>query len=130
MIRTINISYPIKETDQGGVFKGTTTTEQAIRSDLFALLTLREGQRPMQSRMFSPIYRFLFEPMDEISKDQLTTQIKDKVKEFIPQIEVNKIIYNDIPERNLLNIRLNYTIIDFFNVEQILILNFPVEFQN
>ena len=77
MAKTIGKAFPIKDTEEGGVFKGTKTTDGSLRSDLIALLTLRRGQRPMQSRMFSPIFDYIFEPLDEISQNELEIKIKD-----------------------------------------------------
>lgn len=126
MIKGIGISFPFKETEEGGVFKTSKTTDEALRSDLIALLTLKRGQRPMQSRMFSPIFDYIFEPLDKISQDELNTKIKDKIKEFIPQIEVKKIAYNQVPEENLLGIKIVYVIKNFFDIEQVIDLNFPM----
>jgi phage baseplate assembly protein W len=127
MSKTIGIAFPIKDTQDGGVFRGTTTTDQTLRSDLIALLTLRRGQRPMQSRMFSPIFDYIFEPLDQISQSELETKIKEKVKEFIPQVEVSKVLYNPQPESNLLGIKIYYKIRDFFGQDESIELNIPTE---
>lgn len=126
MIKTVGIRFPIKKTEEGGVFLGSKTTDQALKSDLIALLTLRKGQRPMQSRMYSPIYDYLHEPLDEITTDELNTKIKEKIQEFIPQIRVNKLVFNRLEEQNLLSIKIVYTIETFFDVQETLTLNFPV----
>ncbi len=127
MLKTIGISFPIKDTQEGGVFKGTKTTEQALRSDLIALLTLRRGQRPMQSRMFSPIFDYIHEPLDKISQDELESKIKSKVKEFIPQIELSKVLFTPKEEQNLLGIKIFYKINDFFGPDETIELNIPTE---
>ncbi len=128
MAKTINILFPIQTAIDGNVFKGTTTTDEALRSDLIALLTLKRGQRPMQSRMFSPIYDYLHEPMDEITQNELESKIKSKIKEFIPQLEVVKVKYTPQPDNNLLGVKIIYKIIDFFGPEQSITLNIPTQF--
>jgi phage baseplate assembly protein W len=127
MAKTIGIAFPIKDTQEGGVFRGTKTTDQTLRSDLIALLTLKRGQRPMQSRMFSPIFDYIFEPLDQISQSELETKIKDKVKEFIPQVDISKVLYNPQPESNLLGIKIFYKIKDFFGPDESIELNIPTE---
>lgn len=82
----------------------------------------------MQSRMYSPIYDYLFEPLDEITKDELNQKIKEKVKEFIPQVEIKKIVFTQKEQENLLMIKIIYTIIDFFNLEETLTLAIPTQF--
>ncbi len=126
-MKTIGILFPIKETQEGGVFQGSKSTEQAIYSDMVALLTLRKGQRPMQSKMFSPIYDYVFEPLDAITENELNKKIKEKINEFIPQVEVKKIKFTPKESENLLNIKIIYTIIDFFEIEQTLTLEIPTQ---
>jgi hypothetical protein len=45
MARGVNIRFPFREDNTGGVFETTKTTDSAIRSDLISLLTTRRGQR-------------------------------------------------------------------------------------
>ena len=123
----INIKFPFENTTEGGVFAMNKTTSDALRDDLLALLTLRRGQRPMQSRMYSPIYDYIFEPMDESIESELTDEIKDKVGEFIPQVEISKIIYNRKENENLLEINIKFTIAELFGAEQNIVLNIPID---
>lgn len=125
-MKTINILFPIKDTDSGDVFQGTTNTSAAVRSNLIALLTLKRGQRPMQSRMFSPIFDHIFEPLDEITQNELETEIKQKVNEFIPEVDIKKISYTNDLENNLLNIKITYSIKDFLNTNEQIELNIPL----
>lgn len=125
-MKTINILFPIKDTDSGDVFQGTTNTSVAVRSNLIALLTLKRGQRPMQSRMFSPIFDHIFEPLDEITQNELETEIKQKVNEFIPEVDIKKISYTNDLENNLLNIKITYSIKDFLNTIEQIELNIPL----
>jgi phage baseplate assembly protein W len=127
-MKSIGILFPIKETEEGGVFKTSKSTDSAIRSDLIALLTLRKGQRVMQSRMYSPIYDYLFEPLDQITTDQLNIKIREKVQEFIPQVEIRKINFTNQENQNLLSIEIVYVIIDFFDIEETLTIQIPRQF--
>lgn len=122
-MRTLGILFPMHESPDGGIFKASLSTQDALRSDLIALLTLRRGQRVMQSRMFSPIYDYILEPMDSIMQTELKRKIKEKVNEFIPQIEIKEIKLTPVPEEHVLGIRIVYTIIDFFDLEETIELN-------
>lgn len=123
----INIRFPFEETQDGGVFSLNTTTENALRDDLIALLTLRRGQRPMRSSMFSPIYDYIEEPMDEIIQRRLDADIRKKVGEFIPQIEIRNIKFTPKPDDNLLGISIRFKISNLFGTEQTVELNIPTE---
>lgn len=129
MATSINIKFPFKDTYDGGVFESSITSEVAYQSDLISLLTTKKGQRVMRSKLYSPIYDYLMEPLDDISQQELRRDIDAKVKEFIPQIEIKKIKFDPDYENNLLGIKIIYIIIDFFSIEKTLDLSFPTEIQ-
>jgi phage baseplate assembly protein W len=125
--RGINIKLPFEETQNGGVFALNTTTETALRDDLISLLTTKRGQRVMRNNLFSPIFDYIGEPMDEITSNRLDHDIREKVSEFIPQIEIKKILFNPKPEENLLGIKIVFSIAELFGTEQVVELNIPTE---
>jgi len=129
MAKTINIRFPFKETFDGGVFEGTITSEAAYQSDLISLLTTRRGQRVMRSKLYSPIYDYLFEPLDDIAQQELRRDIDGKVREYIPQIEIKKIRFTPDYDNNSLGIKIIYIIKEFFSIEKSLELTFPTEIQ-
>lgn len=129
MSKTINIRFPFKETADGGVFAGTITSEVAYQSDLISLLTTKRGQRVMRSKLYSPIYDYLFEPLDDVAEQELRRDIDSKVKEYIPQIEVKKIKFNPDYNNNTLGIKIIYIIKEFFSIEKTLELSFPTVIQ-
>jgi phage baseplate assembly protein W len=122
---SINIRFPFKDTNRGGVFDVNKTTPNALKDDLISLLTTKRGQRPMRSRLFSPIYDYIMEPMDEISKKELQIDIEEKVQEFIPQITITKINYSEDFENNILTIEIVFRIDTSFGIEEKVILNVP-----
>lgn len=129
MAKTINIRFPFKETYDGGVFATTITSEAAYQSDLISLLTTKRGQRLMRSNLYSPIYDYLMEPLDDITQQELRRDIDAKIKQYIPQLEVKKIKFNPDYANNLLGIKIIYIIKDYFSIEKTLELSFPTEIQ-
>lgn len=126
-IRGINIQFPFQETQDGGVFALNSTTENALRDDLVALLTLKRGQRPMRNAMFSPIFDYLGEPLDETTQRLLDSDIREKVALYIPQIVIKNIKFTPKPEDNLLGIKIVFTITELFGAEMVVELNVPTE---
>lgn len=111
-MKSLGINFPFKETSNGGVIGYTQTDSEAIKANLTAFVTLKRGQRVMRSSLYSPIYDYIMEPWDSISEDGLSNDLKEKIKEFFPEIVVNKINF-DIDEReSLLKILIYYTIVD------------------
>ncbi len=129
MARSINIRFPIKESFDGGVFESTQTSEMAWQSDLISFLTTKKGQRPMRSDLYSPIYDYIMEPLDDITEQELKRDIDVKVRKFIPQIEIKKVILTPIPEQNALKLKIIYLIKDYFNIEKSIELIYPTSYQ-
>ena len=129
MANSINIKFPFKDTGNGGIFDTNQTTEEAIKADLISLLTTRRGQRPMRSRLFSPIYDYIMEPLDDFTKSELKKDIEEKVAEFIPQITITTILFTEQEENNLLTIEIVFKIENFFGVLDSVTLNIPRNFQ-
>lgn len=127
MARSINIRFPFRDSLDGGVFETSKTSEVAYQSDLISLLTTKRGQRVMRSELYSPIYDYLMDPLDDISMSELKRDIEDKVRKFIPQVQVKKVKTTPNYESNSLEIKIYYTIKDYFNIEKTLNLNFPLQ---
>jgi phage baseplate assembly protein W len=125
--KSINIKFPFTRTESGGVFGSNTTTEAAITSDLIAFLTLRRGSRPMQPNLYSPVFDFLFESLDEIMQSRLREDIIQKVAEFFPNIEIKNIKFTPKPDLNLLSIKIVFGILQNFGAEQTIELNIPID---
>ena len=107
---SIGIKFPFKETDQGGVFMYTKTSEEAIRTNLISLLTTKRKQRVMNNNLYSPLYDQLFEQWDEIAQDKLDTELQNVISSYIPEITVQKINFNFEEIDNLLTVKIIYTI--------------------
>lgn len=127
MARSINIRFPFRDSLDGGVFETSKTSEVAYQSDLISLLTTKRGQRVMRSELYSPIYDYLMDPLDDISMSELKRDIEDKVRKFIPQVQVKKVKTTPNYDSNSLEIKIYYTIKDYFNIEKTLNLNFPLQ---
>tara|TARA_B100000900_G_scaffold407354_2_gene419918 strand:- start:144 stop:527 length:384 start_codon:yes stop_codon:yes gene_type:complete len=123
MDNSINIKFPFKETNVGGIFDTNKTTDTAVKSDLISLLTTRRGQRPMRSSLYSPIYDYIMEPLDDFVKSELKREIEEKVSEFLPQITITAIIFKE--EENLLKIDITFRIDTFFEFSDRITLNIP-----
>jgi hypothetical protein len=77
--------------------------------------------------MYSPIFDFIEEPMDEVMQRRLDSEIRKKVGEFIPQIDIRAIKFTPKPEDNLLGISIRFKIFELFGTEQVVELNVPTE---
>lgn len=127
MLKGINFKLPFTESIEGGVFDVNKLTSQALTDDLLSLLTTRKGNRVMRSNIYSPIYDYINEPIDDITIDNLQRDISIKINEFLPQIEVFEIRITPFEDENTLQIKILFTVKNYFNVKQSLVLNFALE---
>ena len=72
---------------------------QAIREAVFNLLSTQKGSVPMHPERGIDLDRLLFEPIDDITTELISTEIRDGLKTFekrIYDIEVNIVPSEDI----------------------------------
>ncbi len=123
----INIQFPFSESTDGGVFGTNKTTQKAIRDNLLAFLTLRKGQRPMNNRLYSPLFDFIFQQFDDISEDELREALTEKLSIYFPEITLEEVRISFVEETNLVKITLIYSINDLGGVSDNVTVNIPVE---
>lgn len=111
-MKSLGIQFPFTETYDGGIIGYTTIDTEAIKANLTAFLTLKKGQRPMNNSLYSPLYDYIMEAWDEISESSLTSELKEKLLEFFPEIEVQNISFTFEEESNFLHLKLSYYILD------------------
>lgn len=117
MANSISIKFPFARTYEGGVFETTKNTDQAIRSDLISLLTTKRGQRVMRPNLYSPIFDYIMEPWDDISEQNLNTDLEEKIEEFLGGlIELRGIRYDLQDDGSTLRIEVVYSIIQLGGV--------------
>lgn len=108
----IGIKFPFQESFDGGVFRYTRTTPEAVRTNLIALLTMKRKQRPMHNNLYSPLWDYVFEPWDEISADRLKTALFEKIATFLPEVSTDDIIFSFDETTNVLTTKIVYSIVE------------------
>jgi len=111
-MKSLGINFPFAETNNGGVIGYTELSADAVKANLTAFLTLKKGQRVMNNSLYSPLYDYIMEVWDEMSETSLTIDLKQKLTEFFPEIEVKKILFVFDEEQHLLHLTLYYTLTD------------------
>jgi phage baseplate assembly protein W len=106
----IGIRFPFQESFEGGVFRYTKTTPEAIRTNLISLLTTKKKQRVMNNNLYSPLYDQIFEVWDEISEDKLKTELTSKINTYIPEITLEDLVFIFDEFSNVLTVKVVYGI--------------------
>lgn len=92
MAKAINIKFPLEDDIEKNIlFKQNFVTKDALVSNLLLLLLTEEGERFYMPDYGINLKKYVFEPKDEITESEITEEIKDRVKRFIPELTITRI---------------------------------------
>jgi len=91
MAITYGIYYPFRVSDKGDFLRMTKTPQEEVRSNLIHLLLTRKGTRYYLPDFGTRIYEFIFEQNDNITFDLLEEDIRESIKRYIPNLDINSI---------------------------------------
>lgn len=86
-IKAINIDYPIGKGNTG-FFKQTFDTLSAVKSKINVLLRTIEGERPFNPNFGLGMHKYLFEPLTLELNSLIEGKIRDKIEQYIPEVEI------------------------------------------
>jgi len=86
-IKAINIDYPIGKGNTG-FFKQTFDTLSAVKSKINVLLRTMEGERPFNPNFGLGMHKYLFEPLTLELNSLIEGKIRDKIEQYIPEVEI------------------------------------------
>jgi phage baseplate assembly protein W len=85
------IDYPFRDSAVGEYVATTTTLEREVRADLIHLLLTRKGSRYFLPDFGTRLYEFIFEQNDSVSHAQIEDEIREGVRKYIPNLDINSI---------------------------------------
>jgi uncharacterized protein len=110
--RYINIDFPFKDSKKGFYFELNQTDRDAIRADLLHLLLTNKGDRLYLPDFGSDLRKFIFEPNDSITHDDIKKSLNDSISRYIPNLIVNSINFRNDTIEELIIVELTYTVTD------------------
>ena len=121
----INIDLPFKDSPQGFLLNLNSDTQRAVKADLMHLLLTRKGQRLYNPNFGTDLIKFIFEPNDRITLDNLKSEISASVKKYLPNLQINTLDINQSPNNQYLaTVTLTYTITEgVFAMDDLVIIN-------
>ena len=88
----VGIDFPTAIVPDGdGFFKGTKTTEDAIKSNIRLLLLTQRGERVMQPNLGLNLRRFLFEQITENTVVEIENDIVEGFNFWMPFVQIRDI---------------------------------------
>lgn len=113
MSKNINIKFPFQDSQKGYYLDLSVTSKDAIKADLMHLILTRKGTRYYKPDFGTNLLKFIFEPNDFISQSTINQDIRDTIKKYLPNLQVDNIKINKSKTDNhLANVIIEYTITD------------------
>lgn len=123
MTNFLGIRFPFANSKDGFYFDLTKTTKESVKSNLLHLLTTRKGNRLYKPDFGSNLYQYIFQPMDDITFNQIQNEITSAVKLNIQGINIDSVEMSS--EDHTINLMINYSYNDgLFLVKDILDVKF------
>lgn len=91
MATTYGIDYPFKDSSKGDYLNMTEIPEKEVRANLIHLILTRRGSRYYLPDFGTRIYEFIFDQNDSITHNLIEEEIREGVKKFIPNLDINTI---------------------------------------
>jgi phage baseplate assembly protein W len=110
--RYINIDFPFRDSPEGFYFKLNATDTDAIRSDLLHLLLTNKGERLYLPDFGSDLKKYIFEPNDSITHEQIRDNLNESIKRYMPNLLINDISFKNNTIEELIIVELTYTVTD------------------
>ena len=88
---TYGIDFPFRDSLTGEYLRMTTDPEGEVRADLIHLLLTRKGSRYYLPDFGTRLYEYIFEQNDQVSFNHIEEEIRDSIKKYIPNLDVNSI---------------------------------------
>jgi phage baseplate assembly protein W len=107
MSKSINITFPFKDSPKGEYLKLSTTNKEAVKSDLLHLIMTNKGERLYLPEFGTNIRKFLMEPNDNITLGNIENEIQESVNKFMPFLSINMVsVINESPN-SVYGVRIN-----------------------
>lgn len=109
MSKYVNISFPLKNSYKGYFFDDDESTNNSIKSNLLHLLLTEKGERIYQPRFGTNLKKFIFEPNDNFTQNDIVVSINESVRQFLPSVTITNIIFTKEGTKRL-RVEIKYSI--------------------
>jgi len=110
--RYVNIDFPFKDSRNGFYFKLNQTDRDAIKADLLHLLLTNKGERLYLPDFGSDLQKYIFEPNDSITHEEIRDSLNDSISLYIHNLVVNSIEFKKNSIEESIIVELSYSVTD------------------
>ena len=116
-MKSVNIRFPIQDDrEKNTYFQMNQITKDAFSSDLLLLLLTERGERYYQPDYGTNLLKFLFEPNDNLTEQDVEQEIKRTVSLYIPSLTIDSVAFNRLVDdqgnqisEHQLNVHIKFT---------------------
>lgn len=109
-LQKYGIQFPIiVNDDEQTLFGLNNTRAEKVKSELLHLIFTPKGQRLRQPEFGTRLIQFLFNNVDDVFSE-VVSEIKETVKLWIPDCDIQEIEVNEVEEGLGLMVRIRYTL--------------------
>jgi phage baseplate assembly protein W len=116
-MKSVNIRFPIQDDrEKNTYFQMNQITKDAFSSDLLLLLLTERGERYYQPDYGTNLLKYLFEPNDNLTEQDVEQEIKRTVSLYIPNLTIDSVTFNRLVDdqgnqisENQLNVHIEFT---------------------
>lgn len=88
-MKSFNIKFPLYDDKiKNGYVETNTVTKDGLSSNLLLLLVTKKGERLYQPDYGTNLIKYLFEPSDSITEQDIESEIKETVKLYMPELTI------------------------------------------
>jgi phage baseplate assembly protein W len=110
-MKGINIKFPFRDSEDGSFLKLNKTSLDAIRSNLIHLIMTEKGERWYLPEFGTNLKKFIFEPEDGVTRNDIKSQLNSDIQKWIPNLLVNEItVEPDSNNEYSVEIEIKYTV--------------------
>jgi len=107
----INIGFPFKESKRGDFIELNNNDKKAIKSDLMHLILTRKGERLYMPDFGTNLLKYIFEPNDSGTQNDIKQDVSDTVKKYMPNLQINEVIVEESSQSEYaVTIRIDYSV--------------------
>lgn len=96
LVKTLNVKYPFVDDNSTNRYLGMNyITKDQISSKLTYLLLTQKGERYYNDQFGTNLLKYIFEPNDSITHAEIVEDIKQDVKNYMPEVTISNIQFVD-----------------------------------
>lgn len=94
-MNSYNITFPFKDDNEvRSYIQMNQVTKDSYSSNLLLLLLTQKGERYYESDYGTNLLKYIFEPNDNLTSQEIEEEIRNTVSLYIPEVKITSVTFN------------------------------------